>query len=75
MTFAEWQASRGILPWTAVHGARTPGRLALLRAAHRATRTLPGVRRSFVVLGESSRVAAVRTAHLTEVAELHLESR
>jgi hypothetical protein len=49
MTFAEWQRSRGILPWTAVHRFRgSPAGLRMLRAGarfvHRAQQIADGWR-------------------------------
>jgi hypothetical protein len=73
VSFAEWQASRGILPWTRVHeiGIGRPG-LAMARFGCRLRHQAPRIGASFAALGNAAIGAAIRTAHFVEMTEHQL---
>jgi hypothetical protein len=71
MTFEQWQASKGIMPWPEVHrraGQDLRWARAFRRIGHRMNRAGVG----FAALGVAAGVAGIRAAHLAEILEHHV---
>jgi hypothetical protein len=68
VTFAEWQASRGIMPWPEVH-ARAGQDLRFTRALRRLGWRMNGSVLTWAALGVATLGAAMRVAEFAEAAE------